>query len=63
MAYALPAEPTSGIGVDANGITWRRNTTGGYDADPCPTCGARPAGPLSWPDLLSQRGPISDAAV
>lgn len=62
MVYEIPVQPASGIAVDGRGITWRRGTEGVYDPDPCPGCGLKPVGGLSWERLLAERGPLSDQA-
>lgn len=60
--YQLPDPPVSGIVVDGHGITWRRSTDDTWDPDCCPQCGVRPAGGLTWTQLLDQRGTLTESA-
>lgn len=60
--YELPVPPSSGVVVDAHGITWRRNADQVWYADACPHCEQRLGGSLTWAQLL-ERGPITDGAL
>ena len=59
VAIELPAQPSTGIVTDESGIEWRRSASDCWDPAPCPSCGARPAGGLSWSELLQQRGRLT----
>lgn len=63
MIYQIPEEPNTGQAVDSSNILWIRSGSGNYEPQACTNCGNVAGGPLSWADLVMQRGPLNDPEV
>lgn len=61
MTYALPEPPGTNMVLDRDGIEWRAQGDW-WTASPCPQC-RTVLGSMSWPELLQQRGPLSDVPL
>ncbi|MFG3702375.1 hypothetical protein ACGF5C_31510 [Micromonospora sp. NPDC047620] len=61
MTYVLPDPPGTSMVLDRDGIEWR-GQDGTWTASPCPQCRTR-LGTMTWPELLQDRGPLSDVPL